>query len=93
MPGGTLVMVGIPPTDTVSFDVHRMRRKELTFKNVRRQRGCIKLVIEMVSGGQIDPRPLLTHRFPLAQIGAAFELVADYRDGVIKAMVDLSSAP
>ena len=38
------------------------------------------------------PAPLLTHRFPLERIGEAFELVAGYRDGVVKAMLDLSEA-
>ncbi|MHC4178663.1 MAG: hypothetical protein ACYSWU_14225, partial [Planctomycetota bacterium] len=62
-----------------------------TFKNVRRQIGCVGPVIRMIGQGQIDTAPLLTHRFPLAQIREAFELVAGYRDGVIKAVVDLSS--
>ncbi len=92
-PGGTLVLVGIPPTDRVIFDIHRMRRKELTFKNVRRQRGCVAPVIEMIAAGQIDPRPLLTHRFPLDRIAEAFDLVAGYCDGVVKAVIDLSSPP
>lgn len=91
-PGGTLLLVGIPPTDRVIFNIHHMRRKELTFKNVRRQRGCVGPVIEMIAAGQIDPRPLLTHRFPLERIGEAFDLVAGYRDGVIKAVIEVSSA-
>jgi len=91
-PGGTLVLVGIPPAPRVSFDSHHMRRQELTFKNVRRQRGCVAPVIRLISQGRIDPDPLLTHRFPLERIRDAFELVADYRDGVIKAIVELSTA-
>jgi L-iditol 2-dehydrogenase len=91
-PGGTLVLVGIPPVDQVSFDPHVMRRAELTFKNVRRQIGCVGPVIEMIGRHQIDTAPLLTHNFPLAQIREAFELVAGYRDGVIKAVVEVSSA-
>ena len=90
-PGGTLVLVGIPPTDRVIFDIHRMRRKELTFKNVRRQRGCVAPVIEMIAAGRIDPKPLLTHRFPLEKIGEAFDLVATYRDGVVKAVIEIST--
>jgi len=90
-PGGTLVMVGIPPTRQVSFDVHIMRRQEYTFKNVRRQKGCVAPAIRMVGEGLIDLEPLLTHRFPLQRIRDAFELVADYADGVIKAVVDVSS--
>jgi L-iditol 2-dehydrogenase len=90
-PGGTLILIGIPPTDRVIFDVHTMRRKELTFKNVRRQCGCVGPVIEMMAAGRIDARPLLTHRFPLERISEAFDLVAAYRDGVIKAIVDVSA--
>ena len=91
-PGGTLVLVGIPSTPRVSFDSHHMRRHELTFKNVRRQKGCVAPVIRMIGNGLIDAERLLTHRFPLAQIRDAFELVADYRDGVVKAVLDVSSA-
>jgi L-iditol 2-dehydrogenase len=90
-PGGTLVLVGIPAVAEVRFDIHTMRRKELTFKNVRRQKGCIAPAIRLVSEGVIDPSPLLTHRFPLERIQEAFDLVAEYRDGVIKAIVDLST--
>ena len=91
-PGGTLVLLGIPSPRRASFDVHGMRRKELTFKSVRRQRHCVAPVVELIAEGRIDPDPLLTHRFPLAQTREAFELVAAYRDGVIKAMVDVSPA-
>jgi threonine dehydrogenase-like Zn-dependent dehydrogenase len=86
-PGGTLVLVGIPSQDRVDFDPHVMRRKELTFKNVRRQRGCVRPVIDLIAAGRIDPRPMITHRFPLARLQDAFELVASYGDGVIKALV------
>lgn len=89
-PGGTLLLIGIPPTDRVIFNIHRMRRKELTFRNVRRQRGCMEPVIEMFGDGRIDARRLLTHHFPLEKISDAFDLVAAYRDGVIKAVVDVS---
>jgi len=89
-PGGTLVMVGIPAEERVAFDVHTMRRKELTFQNVRRQKDCVAEVIRLVSAGHIDPTPLLTHRFALGQIEDAFMLVADYADGVIKATVELT---
>lgn len=91
-PGGTLMLVGIPPTPQVSFDCHLMRRAELTFTNVRRQKGCVAPVIGLIGEGRIDTAPLLTHRYPLEQIRDAFELVAGYRDGVIKAVVDVSSA-
>ena len=91
-PGGTLLVIGIPPTAQVSFDAHVMRTKELAFKAVRRQKGCVAPAIRLISEGHVDTAPLLTHRFPLEQIQDAFELVAGYRDGVIKAVIEVSSA-
>jgi L-iditol 2-dehydrogenase len=91
VPGGTLMLVGIPPTDRLIFDIHTMRRKELTFRSVRRQRDCVGPIIDMMATGRIDARPLLTHRFPLARIAEAFDLVARYGDGVLKAVVDVSA--
>ncbi len=87
-PGGTLVLVGIPDEPRIAFDVHLMRRRELTFTNVRRQKGRVSSVIRLISQGHIDVDPMVTHHFPLVQIQQAFDLVEGYREGVIKAMVD-----
>ena len=92
-PGGTLVVIGIPAAvPEVGFDVHRMRTFELSVKNVRRQLGCIGPSIRLLGTGQIDASGLVTHRFGMSQIRDAFELVAGYQDGVIKAMLELSPA-
>ena len=89
-PGGALMLVGIPPVDVVTFDPHRMRRLELRFQAVRRQNDCVAPAVGLIAERRLDPSPLLTHRFPLGDVSAAFELVAGYRDGVIKAVVDVS---
>lgn len=91
-PGGTLMLVGIPPVDAVSFNPHPMRRNELRFQNVRRQNGCVEPVIRLIAEGRLDPAPLVTHHFPMEQVSTAFEMVAGYRDGVIKAVIDVSGA-
>jgi L-iditol 2-dehydrogenase len=88
-PMGRLVIVGIPETDHISFAVHDARRKGLSFVNVRRQNECVEPVIDLIDDGKIKPDFLITHRFSLDQAAKAFELLADYRDGIIKAMVDI----
>ena len=45
-----------------------------------------------MSQGRIDVDPLVTHRYALGQVREAFELVAGYRDGVVKAVVRLTAA-
>ncbi len=88
-PMGRIVIVGIPETDRISFPVHDARRKGLTFINVRRQNECIAPVIDLIDEGRINPDFLITHRFGLDQAHRAFELLADYGDGIIKAIVDI----
>jgi len=89
VPGGRVIQVGIPATERIDLEPHRFRRKELAWLNVRRQRGCMVPAIRMIDEGLIDPSPLVTHRFNAEQLADAFELVADYRDGVVKAMVEI----
>jgi L-iditol 2-dehydrogenase len=88
-PMGRLVMVGIPETDQSSFAVHNARRKGLTFVSVRRQNECIDPLIDLIHEGRIKPDFMITHRFSLDKVAQAFELLADYRDGIIKAVVDM----
>jgi L-iditol 2-dehydrogenase len=90
-PGGTLLIVGIPETERVSFNIDLLRRKELRIENVRRQNHCIAPAIDLLARGIVDLESLATHHFPLAEAQAAFDLVDSYRDGVLKAIVHVSS--
>jgi L-iditol 2-dehydrogenase len=90
-PGGLLLMVGIPEHDRISFDMNHLRRKELTLQNVRRQNECIQPAMDMVSGGKVNLDALATHRFTIDRAQEAFDLVDQYRDGVIKAIVLVST--
>ena len=42
----------------------------------------------MVRDGVLDASTVVTHRFPLERASEAYELVASYKDGVIKAVVE-----
>ena len=86
-PGGKLLLIGIPETDRVTFNMDLLRRKEICIQNVRRQNGCVAEAVRLVTSGVLNNNHLTTHRFSLEQSQAAFDLVADYRDKVIKAMI------
>jgi L-iditol 2-dehydrogenase len=73
----------------VSFVIDLMRRKEIVLQNIRRQNHCVQAALDLIEDGLADVAPLITHRFPLARVQEAFELVDGYRDGVIKALVTL----
>ncbi len=86
-PGGTLVIVGIPETDLITFDAHKLRRKEIAVQNVRRQNGCIPHAIDHIGRRMTDLDFMVTHSFSLKETQEAFDLVENYRDSVIKALV------
>lgn len=86
-PGGKLMIVGIPDTDCITFDPHRIRRQEISIQNVRRQNNCIPAAIDLMERHEEDVALIVTHRFSLKEAQAAFDLVANYRDRVIKAVV------
>ncbi len=86
-PGGSLMLVGIPESDTVSFTIDKARRKEIRLQNVRRQNHCVNPVITALTAGLFDPSVMITHRFTFDQTLQAFDVVESYKDGVVKAMV------
>ena len=45
--------------------------------------------MEMMEDGLFDPSVMVTHRFPFEKTAEAFEMVSNYSDGVMKAMIDL----
>ncbi len=88
-PGGRLFVLGIPEHDRMSFDADLLRRKELSIHMVRRQNDCTHEALELAEARGIDFEPMITHRFPLDQAQKAFDTVADYRDGVVKALITI----
>jgi len=86
-PGGELLILGIPDSDRISFDIGKLRRKEIRLQNVRRQNRCTAKAIELIASQRIDVDFMTTHTFSLEETQMAFDLVSEYRDGVIKAMI------
>ena len=68
---------------------NEFRRKELSIIYIRRQNRCVQPALDLIRSGQVNVDFMITHHFPLEQTKKAFDLVAGYQDGVIKAMIGL----
>lgn len=90
-PGGRLVVVGIPEFDRWSMDVEKTRRKEISLQFIRRQVDCVETALDLMKSGTINIENMVTHRFPFKSTKMAFDLVSEYKDGVMKAMIDFES--
>ncbi len=88
-PGGKLMIIGIPESERMSFNVSKMRHKEITIQNVRRQVDCVQQAIDLIANKKISLERFVTHRFTFNQTTEAFDLVEQYQDGVMKAMVNI----
>ncbi len=86
-PGGTLLIVGIPDVARVSFSIDELRHREIRIQNVRRQNDCVQRALDLIDQCQINVDAMVTHHFPFARTPAAFDTVAAYRDGVMKAII------
>ena len=64
-----------------------MRRKELSIFNVRRSNHETQQALELLQAHAEWFAPLLTHTREIEQIGDAFAIASQYRDGVGKMIV------
>lgn len=87
-PGGKLMIIGIPEFNRWSFSVDKMRHKEICVQNVRRQVDCVQPSLDMMADKTIEVDKMVTHRFDFNNTKEAFDLVTEYKDGVMKAMID-----
>lgn len=90
-PGGRCVLTGISGKDEDTLPVSDARRRGLRLLWCRRMKHNYPRAIELVSSGQLDLKPILTHTFPLEEAHEAFEMVSYARDGVLKATIAVSA--
>jgi len=87
--GGTVGMVGAySPEIMAPVNTEIMRRNALNLQHVRRQVHQAEYALRMIEAGQVDVRSMVTHRFPCEQANEAYDLVSNYRDGVVKAIIN-----
>ncbi len=86
-PAGRVVIVGIPAEDVMTMRASTGRRKELSIEMSRRMNHVYSASIALVTRSKINVAALATHRFTLDQSAEALDTAANYRDGVIRAMV------
>jgi L-iditol 2-dehydrogenase len=85
-PGGQVILIGIPSEDRTAFTASVARRKDLAIRVIHRMKHTYPRAIQLVKSGRVDVRSMVTHRFPLSEVAAAYSCAAK-REG-IKVIVD-----
>ncbi len=86
-PGGTFVLIGIPNHAPVAVDLFSLQAKEIRFQPVKRSNHRSQPAIALLGSGAI-PEAIVTHRVGIDAAPAAFQMLAEYRDGVGKLAIE-----
>lgn len=82
-PGGDLLWFGLPDTDdSVPISFSKFFRKRLTASSTygaqdEADAASFRTALNLIAGGHIDVSPLLSHVYPIEEIGTAFEVAND----------------
>jgi L-iditol 2-dehydrogenase len=85
--GGTFVLIGIPNHVPVGVDLFSAMAKEIRIQPLKRSNHRSKPAIALLASGAI-PEAIVTHRVSIEQAPAAFQTLAEYRDGIGKLAIE-----
>jgi len=85
--GGTLVLIGIPRQVPIGVDLFSAMAKEIRIQPLKRSNHRSKPAIALLAAGAI-PEAIVTHRVDVEQAPAAFQTLAEYRDGIGKLAIE-----
>jgi threonine dehydrogenase-like Zn-dependent dehydrogenase len=89
-PGGTLSSLGVYSTDLkipLSAFAAGLGDHKIVTTLCPGGKERMRRLMAVVASGRLDLKPLVTHRFKLDDIEAAYELFAHQRDGVLKVAI------
>ncbi|USI73844.1 MDR/zinc-dependent alcohol dehydrogenase-like family protein [Sphingomonas morindae] len=90
--GGRLVIAGYHQDGPRQVSMQMWNWKGIDVINAHErdpavQMAGLRAAIDLVASGTLDPRPLYTHDYPLAQLGAALDATRDKPGAFVKALV------
>lgn len=88
-PGGTVVLVGLPP-EPVPVDIAAACTRECRIETVFRYANVFDRALALIAAGKVDLKPLISDSYTFEQSIKAFERAAEGRPGDVKLQILMS---
>jgi D-xylulose reductase len=85
-PGGTVVLVGLPP-EPVAFDIAAACARECRIETVFRYANVFDRALALIAAGKVNLKPLVSDTFSFEQSIKAFERAAEGRASDVKLQI------
>ena len=82
------MLVGIPSAASVPLALWTALDREARIHVQKRSNGNDHDAVDLIRGGAIVADDIISHRFPIEQGQEAFDMMAAYREGVIKPLIE-----
>ena len=79
----------MPVGDMASVNINDLIVREITLKPIFRYNNTFPTGVDLLSSGKVDVKPLISKRFELDEVPAAFEYVLANRETCVKAIVNI----
>lgn len=91
--GGTLAIVGYHQGESRTVDMARWNERAFRianahFRSLETILGGMRAAVALVHSGRLDPADLLTHRYALGDVEAAFRTAVDKPEGFVKGAIE-----
>ena len=91
---GDILYFGYPRGQVIPFNFDGLFHKcchahTIVGASVEPNQACTRKAIELIAGGEIDVRPLITHRMPFAQVMDAYEMHRTRSNRCVKIVIEM----
>ena len=91
---GFILGFGVPHQLKFVFNYNELFRKNVTFQpcvfaSREPNHASTRIALDMIAKGEVNTKPLITHRFPFDKVLDAYELQASKDNGALKILIDM----